>query len=103
MVSQVYQCKVLCDGIAKNTYVVYFVRFMIWHHIQLIRKRKNSPAGVIFFVTSKLLFDIDLLFSRSGRSSFFESNKREDFPLLEVTAETGLRYGLYKEHFRYSF
>ena len=44
-----------------------------------------------------MLFDIDLLFSRSGRSSFFESPEREDLPLLEITAETGLWYGLLNE------
>ena len=41
-----------------------------------------------------MLFDIDFLFSCSGRSSIFEGPEREDLLLLEVTAETGLWYGL---------
>ena len=41
-----------------------------------------------------MLFDIDLLSSCSGRSSIFEGPEREDLLHLEVTAETGLWYGL---------
>ena len=69
-----------------HDYEDFVIWFFLWYS-QLLSPETNCFAFL-------LLFDIDLLFPRSGRSSVFESPEREHFPLLEVTAETGLWYWL---------
>ena len=68
------------------------MKLLLWFFL-CYSSQTNFPhklAALLFIV----FFYVDLLFTCSGRSSIFESPKREDLPLLEVAAKMGLWYGL---------